>query len=217
MVRGLGLNKNEKASSALTLMNLSASSTWVQCDQQPHAATSMLLAMMKYTLKQWAKQTLPATAFVKCFVMILRKVDNIFMKGNCDQVRKVIWSFVSLFLPEIDSPHRQIRVFSHLHSSSRNSFKMCFRRTDAFLLNTTSSKDLILHFHYQTHPDDSPDWGGGGMILSKTFPSFHRTPMASCGKQGDENFSTQSLSIENLFRWHTTNKHLTNGLERSEN
>lgn len=178
MVRGLGLNKNEKASWALTLMNLFASSTWVQCDQQPHAATSMLLAMMKYTLKQWAKQTLPATAFVKCFVTILRKVDNIFMKGNWDQVRRVIWSFVSLFLPEIHLPHRQIRVFSHLHSSSRNSFKMCFRRTDAFLLNTTFFKDLILHLHYQTHPDDSPDegrgdWGVGG---HDPFQDFFQLP-----------------------------------------
>lgn len=179
MVWGLGLNKNEKASWALTLMNVSASSTWVQCDQQPHAATSMLRAMMKYTLKQWAKQTLPATAFVKCFVTILRKVDNIFTKGNWDQVRRVIWSFVSLFLPEIHSPHRQIRVFSHLHSSSRNSFKMCFRRTDAFLLNTTSFKDLILHLHYQTHPDDSPYGGGEGGLWGgghDPFQDFFQLP-----------------------------------------
>lgn len=73
---------------------------------------------------------------------------------------------------------------------------MCFRKMDAFLLNTTSFRDLILHLYYKTHPDDSPGWGGGGgMIFSKTFSSFHRTPKASCEKQGDENFSTQSLPI----------------------
>lgn len=103
------------------------------------------------------------------------QVDNIFMKGNWDQVRRVIWSFVSLFLPEIHSPHRQgyIRVFSHLHSSPRNSFKMCFRRMDAFLLNTTSFKDLILHLYYKTHPDDSPGWGGeeGAWSFPRLFPS----------------------------------------------
>lgn len=116
------------------------------------------------------KPFLPQVAFVKCMVTILRKVANTVSKRNWVQIRREIYPFVSLIFSEIYSPHRQsyISLCSHLHSSLRNSFKVCFRRMNALLLNTASSKDIILHLYCQTQPEGG-FLGWEGTLHSKTF------------------------------------------------
>ena len=95
------------------------------------------------------KPFLPQVAFVKCMVTILRKVANTVSKRNWVQIRREIYPFVSLIFSEIYSPHRQsyISLCSHLHSSLRNSFKVCFRRMNALLWPLKITGIYVVHIH----------------------------------------------------------------------